>query len=133
MLGHLLRRTLPPTLAMLGIAACAVSSAAAAQPTAWPPKTVRIVVPFAAGSTPDLVGRVLADQLHTQHPGSTFVIENKPGASGNIGTDAVAKAAPDGATLGISIPGPLAINTLLFPKLPYDPERDLAPVTLLTR
>lgn len=133
MLGHFLRRTLPPTLAMLGIAACAISSAAAAQPAAWPPKTVRIVVPFAAGATPDLVGRVLADQLHTQYPGSTFVIENKPGASGNIGTDAVAKAAPDGATLGISIPGPLAINTLLFPKLPYDPERDLAPVTLLTR
>jgi len=102
-------------------------------PPQWPPKLVRIVVPFAAGSTPDMVGRVLADQLQAQHPGTSFVIENKPGASGNIGTDAVAKAAPDGATLGISIPGPLAINSLLFAKLPYDPQRDLAPVTLLTR
>nr|WP_165825235.1 tripartite tricarboxylate transporter substrate binding protein [Rhodopseudomonas palustris] len=117
---------------MLGIALGTINGAAG-EAAAWPPPTVRIVVPFAAGSTPDLVGRVLADQLHARHPRSTFVIENKPGASGNIGTDAVAKAAPDGATLGISIPGPLAINTLLFPKLPYDPERDLAPVTLLTR
>ncbi|MFX5960855.1 tripartite tricarboxylate transporter substrate-binding protein, partial [Acinetobacter baumannii] len=59
-------------------------------------------------------------------------VENKPGAGGNIGTDAVAKAAPDGATLGISLGGPLAINTLLFSKLPYDPARDIAPVTMLT-
>jgi tripartite-type tricarboxylate transporter receptor subunit TctC len=61
------------------------------------------------------------------------VVENKPGASGNIGTDAVAKAAPDGATLGISLGGPLAINTLLFAKLPYNPDTDIAPVTLLTQ
>jgi tripartite-type tricarboxylate transporter receptor subunit TctC len=63
--------------------------------------------------------------------GQTFVIENKPGASGNLGTDTVAKADSDGATIGISIGGPLAINTLLFSKLPYDPGRDLAPVTQL--
>jgi tripartite-type tricarboxylate transporter receptor subunit TctC len=105
----------------------------AAQAQDWPPKTVRIVVPFAPGSTPDLVGRVLADSLQARHPGSSFVVENKPGASGNIGTDAVAKAAPDGATLGISLGGPLAINTLLFANLPYDPDTDLAPVTLLTQ
>jgi len=108
-------------------------SAAVAQAQEWPPKTVRIVVPFAPGSTPDLVGRVLADALQARHPGSSFVVENRPGASGNIGTDVVAKAAPDGATLGISLGGPLAINTLLFAKLPYDPERDIAPVTLLTQ
>ena len=59
------------------------------------------------------------------------MVENKPGASGNIGTDAVAKAAPDGATIGISIGGPLAINTLLFSNLPYDPRKDIAPITLL--
>jgi tripartite-type tricarboxylate transporter receptor subunit TctC len=106
---------------------------AQAQTQDWPPKTVRIVVPFAAGSTPDLVGRVLADGLQVRHPGSSFVVDNKPGASGNIGTDVVAKAAPDGATLGISLGGPLAINTLLFAKLPYDPDRDIAPVTLLTQ
>jgi tripartite-type tricarboxylate transporter receptor subunit TctC len=99
----------------------------------WPPRTVRIIVPYAPGSTPDLVGRVLADSLSVRHPQSSFVIENKPGAAGNIGTDAIAKAAPDGATLGISLGGPLAINTLLFARLPYDPARDIAPVTLLTQ
>jgi tripartite-type tricarboxylate transporter receptor subunit TctC len=104
-----------------------------AQAQDWPPKTVRIVVPFAPGSTPDMVGRVLADSLQARHPGSSFVVENKPGASGNIGTDAVAKAAPDGATLGISLGGPLAINTLLFAKLPYNPDTDIAPITLLTQ
>jgi tripartite-type tricarboxylate transporter receptor subunit TctC len=99
----------------------------------WPPRTVRIVVPFAAGSTPDMVGRILADGLSTRHPGSAFIIENKPGASGNIGTDAVAKANPDGATIGISLGGPLAINTMLFAKLPYNPDTDIAPVSLLTQ
>ncbi len=96
----------------------------------WPAKTVKIVVPFGPGSTPDMVARLIADRL-TQKLGQTFVIENKPGASGNLGTDAVAKAEPDGATIGISIGGPLAINTLLFSKLPYDPAKDIAPVTQL--
>jgi tripartite-type tricarboxylate transporter receptor subunit TctC len=99
----------------------------------WPPKLVRIIVPFGPGSSPDIVGRVLADSLQARHPGSSFVIENKPGASGNIGTDAIAKAAPDGGTIGISLGGPLAINTLLFAKLPYDPDKDIAPITLLTQ
>ncbi len=97
----------------------------------WPAKTVRILVPFGAGSTPDIVARLVADGLAKKYPGSTFVVENKPGASGNIGTDAVAKAAPDGTTVGINIGGPLAINTLLFSKLPYDPRKDIAPITQL--
>jgi tripartite-type tricarboxylate transporter receptor subunit TctC len=99
----------------------------------WPPKTVRIVVPFGPGSTPDMVGRLLADSLQARHPGSSFVVENKPGASGNIGTEAVARAAPDGATIGISLGGPLAINTLLFARLAYNPDTDLAPIMLLTQ
>ncbi|MEW6767474.1 MAG: tripartite tricarboxylate transporter substrate binding protein [Pseudomonadota bacterium] len=103
-----------------------------AQTPNWPPKIVKIVVPYAAGSTPDLVGRIVADELQERHPGSSFVVENKPGAGGNIGTDAVAKALPDGATLGISLGGPLAINTLLFSKLPYNPATDIAPISLLT-
>jgi tripartite-type tricarboxylate transporter receptor subunit TctC len=96
----------------------------------WPTKSVRLIVPFAAGATPDIVARMLADNLQTKL-GQPFVVENKPGASGNLGTDAVAKAEPDGYTLGISIGGPLAINTLLFSKLPYDPSRDLAFITML--
>ena len=66
-----------------------------------------------------------------KYPDSAFIVENKAGASGNIGTDAVAKAAPDGATIGVSIGGPLAINTLLFSKLPYDPKKDIAAITQL--
>ncbi len=97
----------------------------------WPPKTVRIVVPFGPGSTPDIVARLIADGLIKKYPDSAFVVEYKPGASGNLGTDAVAKAAPDGATIGISIGGPLAINTLLFSKLPYNPRTDIAPITQL--
>jgi tripartite-type tricarboxylate transporter receptor subunit TctC len=97
----------------------------------WPTKTVRIVVPFGPGSTPDIVARLVADGLQQKYPTTAFVIENKPGASGNIGTDAVAKATPDGSTLGVSIGGPLAINTLLFANLPYDPRKDIAPVTQL--
>src|SRR6186997_2992685 len=105
----------------------------AAQPVSaqdWPTKPVKIVVPFGAGSTPDVVARLIADHLQKKL-GQPFVIDNKPGASGNIGTDAVAKAAPDGATIGVSIGGPLAINTLLFSKLPYDPKTDIAPITQL--
>jgi tripartite-type tricarboxylate transporter receptor subunit TctC len=97
----------------------------------WPPKAVRIVVPFGAGSTPDIVARLIADEFKRRHAGTNFVVENRPGASGNTGTDVVAKAEPDGATIGISIGGPLAINSLLFAKLPYDPARDIAPVSQL--
>ena len=97
----------------------------------WPAKTVKIVVPFAAGSTPDIVARLIADQLSQKYSGSTFIVENKPGASGNLGTAAVAKAVPDGATIGISISGPLAINSLLFSNLPYDSQKDIAPITQL--
>ena len=96
----------------------------------WPAKTVRIIVPFAAGATPDLVARLVAERLQEQL-GQTFIVENKPGASGNAGTDAVAKSLPDGATIGVSIAGPLAINTLLFAHLPYDPRKDLTLITAL--
>jgi tripartite-type tricarboxylate transporter receptor subunit TctC len=106
----------------------AVISPATAQE--WPTKPVKIMVPFGPGSTPDVVARLIADHLQ-KSLGQPFVIENKPGASGNTGTDAVAKAAPDGYTIGVSIGGPLAINTLLFSKLPYDPKTDIAPITQL--
>ncbi len=91
---------------------------------------MKIVVPFAAGATPDIVARLIADDLQSRL-NQTFIVENRPGASGNTGTDAVAKAEPDGATIGVSIGGPLAINTLLFGHLPYDPRKDLTLITLL--
>ena len=104
------------------------SAFAAAQD--WPAKPVKIVVPFAAGATPDIVARLIADDLQSRLK-QTFIVENRPGASGNTGTDAVAKAEADGATIGVSIGGPLAINTLLFAHLPYDPRKDLTLITLL--
>ncbi|HET8973521.1 MAG TPA: tripartite tricarboxylate transporter substrate binding protein [Pseudolabrys sp.] len=107
------------------------AAAAPAPAQDWPGKSVRIIVPFGAGSTPDIVARLIADGLQQKYPTSSFVVENKPGASGNLGTDAVAKAAPDGSTIGVSIGGPLAINTLLFAKLPYDPHKDIVPITQL--
>ncbi|HEY5962927.1 MAG TPA: tripartite tricarboxylate transporter substrate binding protein [Xanthobacteraceae bacterium] len=118
---------------MKHIAFALMALLAAAMPAAaqeWPTKPVKIMVPFGPGSTPDVVARLIADHLQ-KTLGQPFVIENKPGASGNTGTDAVAKAAPDGYTIGVSIGGPLAINTLLFSKLPYDPKTDIAPVTQL--
>ena len=96
----------------------------------WPSRIVRIIVPFGPGSTPDAAARLLADKLDPRL-GQRVIVENKTGASGNLGTDAVAKAEPDGYTLGVSIVGPLAINTLLFPAMPYDPARDLYPIAVL--
>ena len=119
-------------LTLTAILACGLFSPLAAQAQVWPPKTVRIIVPFAAGSTPDMVGRILSDSLQARFPQSTFVIENKPGASGNIGTDAIARAIPDGGTIGISLGGPTAINTLLFAKLQYNPDTDIVPISMLT-
>ena len=114
---------------LLALAAVVVL-ALPAQAENWPTKSVKLVVPFAAGSTPDIVGRLLTDYLQ-QKLGQPFVVENKPGASGNTGTDAVAKADPDGYTVGISLGGPLAINQIVMGKLPYDPQADIALVTML--
>src|SRR3954465_11752920 len=113
-------------LVLLGLLLGALPAAA----QDWPTKPVKIVVPFGPGSTPDVVARLIADHLQ-KSLGSPFVIDNKPGASGNIGTDAIAKAAPDGTTIGVSIGGPLAINTLLFANLPYNPKTAVTPITQL--
>lgn len=96
----------------------------------WPERAVTIVVPFAAGSTPDSITRIVAERLQAR-TGQPFVVENKAGAGGNTGTAAVAKAAPDGHTLGVSIVGPLVINAMLFAKMPYQAATDIAPVTIL--
>ncbi len=121
------RRFLRLSLAGLGLGMSVAAAPAYAQQ--WPTGTVKVIVPYGPGSTPDIVARIVSEHLTTRL-GKPFVVENKPGASGNIGTDAVAKAAPDGQTIGISIAGPLAVNTLLFRNMPYDPARDIAPVTI---
>jgi tripartite-type tricarboxylate transporter receptor subunit TctC len=95
----------------------------------WPQKTIRMIAPFAAASTPDTVARVIAGKLE-KRLGRPVVVENRPGAGGTIGTGAVAKAAPDGYTIGVSIGGPLVTAPMLYKKLAYDPDREIAPVTL---
>jgi tripartite-type tricarboxylate transporter receptor subunit TctC len=96
----------------------------------WPSRTVTIIVPFIAGSTPDSLARIVAEGLQ-QRLGTPFVVENRAGASGNTGTAAAAKAASDGHTLGVSIVGPLVINALLFAKMPYETDKDIAPISIL--
>ena len=94
----------------------------------YPAKPIRLIVPFAAGSTPDVFARVVGEKA-SQGLKQPIVIDNKPGAGGNLGTDLVAKAQPDGYTIGASITGPLVNNAVLYKKMPYDPFRDLAPIT----
>lgn len=98
-------------------------------PARWPTKPIRIVVGFPGGSSPDLTARALAEPL-SKALGQPVIVDNRPGASGNIAADLVAKAT-DGHTLGLMINGNLTIAKLLNPKTPYDPVRDLAPVSLI--
>ena len=97
----------------------------------WPTRPVRLLVGFPGGSSPDLTARTLADAL-TKVLGQPVIVDNKPGASGNIAADQVAKALDD-HTLGIVINGNLTSAKLLYPKLPYDPAKDFTPISLLTR
>ena len=101
-----------------------------AQAQAWPSRPIKLVVPFPPGSSPDIIARLLAEPLG-QTLGQTVVIDNKPGAGGNIGTGAAAKADPDGYTFLFTIQGPLVTAPLLSANLGYDPQKDLAPVTLV--
>ena len=95
----------------------------------WPTKPVKVVVPAPAGSSLDVIVRGMSETLKTRW-GHALVVENKPGAGGTIGMDAVAKAAPDGYTLGIGFNGPVAFGPFMFKKMPYDPAKDLMPVVL---
>ncbi|MBL8363468.1 MAG: tripartite tricarboxylate transporter substrate binding protein [Rubrivivax sp.] len=109
------------TLAMLPATALA---------QAWPSKPIRIVVPFAAGGPSDMLPRLIAPRL-AQALGQPVVVENRPGGSGNIGMELVAKAAPDGYTFVVGPNGNVVVNPNLYAKLPYDVNRDFAPVTLV--
>lgn len=110
------------------LAAATVSAGAFAQ--AWPSKAIRIVVPFPPGGGTDTIARETSQKVAAA-TGWTFVIDNKPGAGGNLGVDAVAKSPADGYTIVIGQTSNLAINPTLYAKLPYDPQKDLAPIVML--
>jgi len=104
---------------------------AMAEPT-YPSKPIRLIVPFVPGGSTDVVARLLGAELKNEL-GQSVIVENKPGAGGNIGGDVVAKAAPDGYTLLLAAAGPTVINPSLYSKMPFDPITQLAPVTMLVR
>ncbi len=120
-------RLTPWTVALA--ASLALSAPAGAQ--TWPDKPVRIVVPAPAGSSLDIIVRLLGDKLKDRWK-QPVVVDNKAGAGGMLGMDAVAKAAPDGLTLGIGFNGPIAFGPYMYKKMPYAPAKDLAPVILTT-
>jgi tripartite-type tricarboxylate transporter receptor subunit TctC len=108
-----------------GIAATAAVAAAPARAQApWPDRTVRIIVPYPAGGSIDVIFRILSERLKDRLS-QNFVVENRAGAAGNVGIDAVAKSEPDGYTLGAATVGHFAINRYLFQRMPFDSERDL--------
>ncbi len=115
------------------ILACAAATAALSIPAAWaqPARPIRLVVPYGAGGPIDTTARVLAERVKDSL--GPVIIDNKPGGGGNIGADIVAKAPPDGHTIGISAVATHAINPWLFSKMPYDAAKDFAPITQMVR
>ena len=106
-----------------------LTGAAQAQTPAWPSKPVKLVVPFPGGGSADTLARIIGQELQ-ERLGQPFIVENRTGAGGNIGTDAVAKAAPDGSTLLVT-PSSIAIAPALYAKLTFDPVKDFEPITLV--
>ena len=106
------------------------STTAVTAQTVWPTKPVRIVVPFAPGGTTDILARAIAPELSRAF-GQQFVVDNRAGAGGNVGAEIVARAPPDGYTLLMGTVGTHGINKSLYNKLPYDPQKDFAPITLV--
>lgn len=97
----------------------------------WPAKPIRMVVPYAAGGAADITARIIGHKM-SETLGVPVVVENRSGANGGIGTDFVAKSAPDGYTLLLVASGPIVVNPSLYPKVPYDPIKDLTPVSQIT-
>ena len=97
--------------------------------TAWPNRAVRVIVPYPPGGSTDVLARILAERLN-QIYGQPFVIENRPGAGGNIGIATVTSSAPDGYTIGAATVGHFAINQFLYKDMPFDPQRDMIPASL---
>ena len=112
------------------IAAIAIAFSAAAQAQAWPSKPIRYIVIFAPGGTTDILARLIAPKL-SEALGQAVIVENRPGAGGNTGAEMIAKAAPDGYTIGSGTVSSHAINATLYSKLPYNPDKDFSPITML--
>jgi tripartite-type tricarboxylate transporter receptor subunit TctC len=112
----------------VGLVAAVLCGAACAQ--AWPAKPVRVVVAFTAGGTTDILARSIGQQL-SERLKQPFVVDNRPGAGGNLGTEMVVRSAPDGYTLMVASVGPIAVNPTLYPKLPYNPLTELVPIVLI--
>ena len=121
--------TIPKRSLLAAILLSCTALATLAQPAAWPNRPVRIVVPYGAGSSPDVIARIVGEKLSVRL-GQPVLVENRAGGGGNNGTGAVAKAPGDGYTYVISTNGPLVYNTVLYEKLPYDPFTELRPVVL---
>ena len=111
----------------VSIATLAVSGSTVFAQQPWPSKPVKGINPFQAGGPSDFLGRLIGDKL-AQRLGQPFVMENRPGAGGNVGIDALAKSAPDGYTLAWVVDFSLTVNPVLYPKMPYDVEKDIAPI-----
>jgi tripartite-type tricarboxylate transporter receptor subunit TctC len=124
------QRLLRAVAALAGIAAIAIAAPAGAQTLAYPTKPVRLVVPFPPGGATDIIARAVAQKL-SETWGQSVVVDNRPGAGGNIGTELVAKAAPDGYTLEMGTVGTHAINASLYAKIPFDNVKDFAPIILV--
>jgi tripartite-type tricarboxylate transporter receptor subunit TctC len=115
----------------IGIAAAALAAGAqTTAPTAWPTKPIRVIVTFPPGGSTDAVVRIVAPRLG-ERLGQQVVVDNRPGAGGNIGLAALAKSEPDGYTIGIGAAGGLAANAALYSKMPFDAQKDFVPITLL--
>jgi tripartite-type tricarboxylate transporter receptor subunit TctC len=118
------------TRLMLALAAMAAIITSAQAQDAWPTKPIRLIAPFPPASTSDVIGRVFGQKM-SQRLGQPVIIDNRVGASGNIGADAIAKAAPDGYTIGIVTSSTHAVAVSLSSKLPYDPLKDFTPISML--
>ncbi len=117
---------------LFAVLAAVALAPGAASAQAWPARPVTMIVPFPAGGNADVLARALAAEL-SEKLGQQFIVDNRAGAGGNIGGAAVAKAAPDGYTFLFGTPGPVATNKLMYKNLPYDPEKDLTPVVLVSK
>ena len=121
----MLKKLLVPALLVLGFVSALVPSA---QAQGYPNKSIRLIVPFPPGGGNDVIGRIIAQKL-TERLGQQVVVDNRAGANGIVGLQALMQAPPDGYTIGVAAAGPMAVNPSLYDKLPYDSLKDFSYIT----